>query len=220
MEARRRADHRHYAGALPDQHRPGRESRITCNSHAATRSGYREGTTVVRSGRRAVEQATAVCPGGPWTLHQLRHSALTHAAEASANTTTLLAYFGHTSVAPWPATLASHQQPWPAGRLDASGVEPRARHPHIGAHIEVGEIATILDVRFAAAPSCGYDSRGPTSVRNELTSEQDVRQDRRRGRQCIVPCFEQRLAASLAVAARLLPGSGSRKDTDPAEVTR
>jgi integrase len=52
--------------------------------------------------RRAAElfeQATAVCPGGPWTLHQLRHSALTHAAEAGANTATLLAYSGHTSVA-------------------------------------------------------------------------------------------------------------------------
>jgi integrase len=30
--------------------------------------------------------------------HQLRHSALTHAAEAGANTATLLAYSGHTSV--------------------------------------------------------------------------------------------------------------------------
>jgi integrase/recombinase XerC/integrase/recombinase XerD len=36
---------------------------------------------------------------GGWTLHQLRHSALTHAAEAGANTSTLLAYSGHTSVA-------------------------------------------------------------------------------------------------------------------------
>jgi integrase len=52
--------------------------------------------------RRAAElfeQATGGCPGGPWTLHQLRHSALTHAAEAGANTATLLAYSGHTSVA-------------------------------------------------------------------------------------------------------------------------
>ena len=52
--------------------------------------------------RRAAElfeQATAACSGGPWTLHQLRHSALTHAAEAGANTATLLAYSGHTSVA-------------------------------------------------------------------------------------------------------------------------
>ncbi|MCW2914424.1 MAG: Integrase/recombinase XerD [Actinomycetia bacterium] len=33
-----------------------------------------------------------------WTLHQLRHSALTHAAESGANTSTLLSYSGHTSV--------------------------------------------------------------------------------------------------------------------------
>jgi integrase/recombinase XerC/integrase/recombinase XerD len=44
-------------------------------------------------------EATAECRGGPWTLHQLRHSALTHAAEEGANTSTLLSYSGHTSVA-------------------------------------------------------------------------------------------------------------------------
>jgi integrase/recombinase XerC/integrase/recombinase XerD len=38
-------------------------------------------------------------PGVPWTLHQLRHSALTHAAEGGVNTSTLLAFSGHTSVA-------------------------------------------------------------------------------------------------------------------------
>jgi integrase len=36
---------------------------------------------------------------GGWTLHQLRHSALAHAAESGANTSTLLAYSGHTPVA-------------------------------------------------------------------------------------------------------------------------
>jgi integrase len=45
------------------------------------------------------EDATRGYPGGPWTLHQLRHSALTHAAEDGASTSTLLAYSGHTSVA-------------------------------------------------------------------------------------------------------------------------
>jgi integrase len=39
----------------------------------------------------------AAAPG--WTLHDLRHSALTHAAENGANTGTLLAYSGHSSVA-------------------------------------------------------------------------------------------------------------------------
>jgi integrase len=34
-----------------------------------------------------------------WTLHNLRHSALTRAAENGANTGTLLAYSGHASVA-------------------------------------------------------------------------------------------------------------------------
>lgn len=43
-------------------------------------------------------EATASMAGGPWTLHQLRHSALTHAAEDGASTSTLLAYSGHASV--------------------------------------------------------------------------------------------------------------------------
>ncbi len=43
--------------------------------------------------------ATRDMPGRPWTLHQLRHSALTHAAEEGASTATLLTYSGHTSVA-------------------------------------------------------------------------------------------------------------------------
>jgi integrase len=50
-----------------------------------------------RSYRRAAELFAQYTSG--WTLHQLRHSALTHAAEAGANTATLLAYAGHTSVA-------------------------------------------------------------------------------------------------------------------------
>jgi Site-specific recombinase XerD len=47
-----------------------------------------------RRAEELFEQAT-----GGLTLHQLRHSALTHAAEAGANTSTLLAFSGHTSVA-------------------------------------------------------------------------------------------------------------------------
>ncbi|WP_239313891.1 tyrosine-type recombinase/integrase [Frankia sp. Cj3] len=52
-----------------------------------------------RRAAECFEQASEKLPGGPWTLHQLRHSALTHAAEVGANTSTLLAYSGHTSVA-------------------------------------------------------------------------------------------------------------------------
>jgi site-specific recombinase XerD len=47
--------------------------------------------------RRAAELFTQATGGA--TLHQLRHSALTHAAEDGANTSTLLAYSGHSSVA-------------------------------------------------------------------------------------------------------------------------
>ncbi len=52
----------------------------------------------IRRAAELFERATAGCPGGPWTLHQLRHSALTHAAEDGADTSTLLAYSGHTFV--------------------------------------------------------------------------------------------------------------------------
>ena len=41
---------------------------------------------------------TAKLPGGPYTLHQLRHSALTQAAEEGASTPVLMAYSGHASV--------------------------------------------------------------------------------------------------------------------------
>lgn len=47
--------------------------------------------------RRAAEVFEHVSGGA--TLHQLRHSALTHAAEDGTNTAVLLAYSGHTSVA-------------------------------------------------------------------------------------------------------------------------
>src|SRR6266436_4056477 len=46
--------------------------------------------------RRAAELFSEATPG--WTLHQLRHSALTHAAEDGTNTPILLARSRHTSV--------------------------------------------------------------------------------------------------------------------------
>ena len=51
--------------------------------------------------RLSYRQAQALfrAASGGATLHQLRHSALTHAAEEGAPTSTLLAYSGHTSVA-------------------------------------------------------------------------------------------------------------------------
>jgi integrase len=70
-----------------------------------------------RRAAECFEQATTDLPDGPWDLHQIRHSALTHAAEDGANTSTLLAYSGHTSVASLarytrvsPESLANWQQ--------------------------------------------------------------------------------------------------------------
>jgi integrase len=60
--------------------------------------------------RRAAElfeEATTGEHGGPWTLHQLRHSALTHDAENGASTPMLMAKSGHTSV----ASLARYARP-------------------------------------------------------------------------------------------------------------
>lgn len=60
--------------------------------------------------RRAAElfeAHTADLPGGPWTLHQLRHTALTHAAEDGANTPLLMAMSGHTSI----RSLAKYARP-------------------------------------------------------------------------------------------------------------
>jgi integrase len=68
--------------------------------------------------RRAAELFTAATGGA--TPHQLRHSALAHAAEDGANTSTLLSYSGHTSVASWPATPESHPKPSAAGNNNAT----------------------------------------------------------------------------------------------------
>ena len=60
--------------------------------------------------RRAAEifeEATTSEQDGPWTLHQLRHSALTHDAENGASTPMLMAKSGHTSV----ASLARYARP-------------------------------------------------------------------------------------------------------------
>jgi integrase len=57
-----------------------------------------------RRAAEVFEQHTAGLPGGPFTLHQLRHSGLTHAAEDGASTPMLMALSGHTSV----RSLAKH----------------------------------------------------------------------------------------------------------------
>lgn len=60
--------------------------------------------------RRAAEifeETTRDLPGGPWELHQMRHSALTHAAEDGASAPMLMALSGHTSI----ASLAQYATP-------------------------------------------------------------------------------------------------------------
>ncbi len=51
-----------------------------------------------RRAAEVFELHTTGLPGGPYTLHQLRHSGLTHAAEDGASTPMLMALSGHTSV--------------------------------------------------------------------------------------------------------------------------
>jgi hypothetical protein len=54
----------------------------------------------------------------------LRDSALTNAAEDGANTSTLLSYSGHTSVASLARYARVSQRPWPAGNSNA--IQPAA----------------------------------------------------------------------------------------------
>jgi integrase len=76
--------------------------------------------------RRAAElfeTHTAAVTGGPFTLHQLRHSGLTHAAEDGASTPMLMALSGHTSVrslAKYTKVSAEALGTWQAERDPAS----------------------------------------------------------------------------------------------------
>jgi integrase len=68
------------------------------------RLSYRRAAEVFEQATRPLANPGTTDPAelawrGGWSLHQLRHSALTHAAEDGANTSTLLSYSGHTSVA-------------------------------------------------------------------------------------------------------------------------
>lgn len=82
--------------------------------------------------RRAAElfeRHTTDLPGGPFTLHQLRHSALTHAAEAGASTPMLMALSGHSSVRSlgrYARVSAEALGRWQAGR------DPAARRRRSG----------------------------------------------------------------------------------------
>jgi integrase len=51
-----------------------------------------------RRAAEVFEEHTSVFSNGPYTLHQLRHSRLTHAAEDGASTPVLMKLSGHTPV--------------------------------------------------------------------------------------------------------------------------
>ena len=70
-------------------------------------SSSRKARLSYRRAAEIFEEATAGEEGGPWTLHQLRHSALTHDAENGASTPMLMAKSGHTLV----ASLARYARP-------------------------------------------------------------------------------------------------------------
>ncbi len=119
--------------------------------------------------RRAAErftQTTATLPGGPWTLHQLRHSALTHAAEAGAPTSTLLAYSGHTSV----ASLARYARVSPGRpRPLAGNPRPRRQTPltllGLGLDETVMLVMTSRPFGRASTSALVDDEIGPSTAR-------------------------------------------------------
>ncbi|WP_245668390.1 site-specific integrase [Nocardia xishanensis] len=69
------------------------------------------------------EESTVGFTGGPFTLHQLRHSRLTHAAEDGAPTPMLMTLSGHTSV----QSLAKYARPGPRTRCLCGGPAPTRR---------------------------------------------------------------------------------------------
>ncbi|MGW4126143.1 hypothetical protein [Nocardia sp. NPDC004711] len=74
---------------------------------ADTDPGSGRGRLSYRRAAELFEQSTAEFTGGPFTLHQLRHSRLTHAAEDGAFTPMLMTLSGHT----WVRSLAKYARP-------------------------------------------------------------------------------------------------------------
>ena len=63
------------------------------------RSPQGHGRLSYHQARRLFRQYTAALPGGPFDLHQLRHSRLQHARDAGADDSTLMALAGHRDLA-------------------------------------------------------------------------------------------------------------------------
>jgi integrase/recombinase XerC/integrase/recombinase XerD len=88
------------------------------------RLSYRRAAELFEQATRPLANPGIIDPAqlerrGGWSLHQLRHSALTHAAEDGANTATLLSYSGHTAVASLARYAPSPRRLWPAGNSNA-----------------------------------------------------------------------------------------------------
>jgi integrase len=89
---------------LTDRKAPARTPGLDiCKTTGRARLSYRRAAELFEAHTRAlahpgVTDATELQARGGWTLHQLRHSALTHEAEDGTNTPTLLARSRHASV--------------------------------------------------------------------------------------------------------------------------
>ena len=93
------------AGRPGVRHGPGREVRRLRRPCRPGRAG--PGAAVVRAGRDAVPRVDRRLLGQAATLHQLRHSALTHDAEDGASAPMLMTKSGHASI----RTLGKYARP-------------------------------------------------------------------------------------------------------------
>jgi integrase len=89
---------------LTDRRAPARTPALdVCKSTGRARLSYRRAAELFEADTRALANPGVTDPAelqarGGWTLHQLRHSALTHEAEDGTNTPSLLARSRHASV--------------------------------------------------------------------------------------------------------------------------
>ena len=109
-----------------------------CPVTGRARLSYRRAAELFEHGTRPL--ASTGCRANGWTLHQLRHSALTHDAEAGTNTPMLLARSRHASMRsleryalPGPEALARHAAATdPAQAPPALIQQPTARPTYRG----------------------------------------------------------------------------------------
>lgn len=111
-----------------------RPTRVTaagdlCPVTGHARLSYRRAAELFAAGTAAGAAAGAAGSGEGWTLHQLRHSALTHEAEAGTNTPLLLARSRHASI----RSLQRYARPGPdAVAAHLAATDPAARRRQQG----------------------------------------------------------------------------------------